>query len=231
MAKKSTDNLIIKTIKEKSTTKLKIYKNTVKAFSDLKQVAKEFAKETQLETKKFEKDIFIGFNEEGEFEAKLQVAGDMLLFLMHTNIFEFPKEHNIMKSSYIKKDILRSYCGIIYVYNFLADSYKYNRTNDAGYLVARIFINKDMHFIVEGKRQFEFLNNSFISAVIDKKSLRKILETAVLYCLDFDLLLPPYDTVKEVNFGEMQEYSTNMNFKTGKRLGFRFQADPEETLL
>jgi hypothetical protein len=130
----------------------------------------------------------------------------------------------------MKKDKLLSYCGIIYVYNFLADSFKYNRTNDAGYLVARIFINKESHFIVEGKRQFEFLNNTFASGVINKKILRKILETAVLYCLEFDLLLPPYDTMQEINFGEMQEYSTTLNIKTGKRLGFRFQTDPDETL-
>jgi hypothetical protein len=230
MAKKCSDSLILKTLKEKSTTKLKIYNNTLKVFNELKQVANEFAKETKLETAKINKDIVIGFHDEGEFEAKLQVAGDMLLFLMHTNIFEFPKDHNIMKSSYMKKDKLLSYCGIIYVYNFLADSFKYNRTNDAGYLVARIFINKESHFIVEGKRQFEFLNNTFASGVINKKILRKILETAVLYCLEFDLLLPPYDTMQEINFGEMQEYSTTLNIKTGKRLGFRFQTDPDETL-
>jgi hypothetical protein len=230
MAKKSADNLILKTLKEKSSTKLKIYNNTLKVFSTLKGVAREFADETKLEAAKINKDIVINYNDEGDFEAKLQVAGDMLLFMMHTNIFEFPKDHSIMKSSYIRKDKMRSYCGIIYVYNFLADSYKYNRTNDTGYLVARIFINKENHFIVEGKRQFEYLNNSFVSGVIDKKALRKILETAVLYCLDFDLLLPPYDTMQEVNFGEVQEYATNLNLKTGKRLGFRFQTDPDETL-
>lgn len=230
MAKKSADNLILKTLKEKSNTKLKVYNNTLKVFSILKDVAKDFVDETKIEATKINKDIVINFTDEGDFEAKLQVAGDMLLFLMHTNIFEFPKDHNIMKSSYIGKDKLRSYCGIIYVYNFLADSYKYNRTNDTGYLVARIFINKENHFIVEGKRQFEYLNNSFVSGVIDKKALRKILETAVLYCLEFDLLLPPYDTMQEVNFGEVQEYATNLNLKTGKRLGFRFQTDPDETL-
>lgn len=230
MAKKTVDNPIIKTLKEKTTTKLKVYNNTLQVFSKLKDVAKEFTNETKPLAVDINKEIIIAFNDEGPFEAKLQVAGDMLLFLMHTNIFEFPKDHSIMKSSYMKKDKLRSYCGIIYVYNFLADSYKYNRTNDTGYLVARIFINKENHFIVEGKRQFEFLNNSFVSGVIDKKTLRKILETAVLYCLDFDLLLPPYDTMQEVNFGEVQEYATNLNFKTGKRLGFRFQTDPDETL-
>jgi len=180
--------------------------------------------------RKYNKDIKIEFIDSGKFEGRLQIAGDVLLFVMHTNIFEFPKEHPIMKSSYMKENNLRSFCGIIYVYNFLADTFKYNRTNDLGYLIARIFVNKDFHFIVEGKRQMEFLCNSFGNQVIDNLALKKILETAVEYCLDFDLLLPPYDNVKEVNFGDMQEYSSNMSLKTGKRLGFRFQADPEETL-
>jgi hypothetical protein len=28
----------------------------------------------------------------------------------------------------------------------------------------------------------------------------------------------------------MQEYTSNVNLRTGKRLGFRFQADPDETM-
>jgi hypothetical protein len=52
----------------------------------------------------------------------------------------------------------------------------------------------------------------------------------VNYCLDFDLLATPYDDVKEVTVAEMMEYSQNMSLPTGKRLGFRFQADPDEKL-
>jgi len=230
MPKKNIEKPIVQKLKEKSGTKLLVYNNTLKVFRDLKSVASEFAVETRGEIQKYNKDIKIEFIDSGKFEGRLQIAGDVLLFVMHTNIFEFPKEHPIMKSSYMKENNLRSFCGIIYVYNFLADTFKYNRTNDLGYLIARIFVNKDFHFIVEGKRQMEFLCNSFGNQVIDNLALKKILETAVEYCLDFDLLLPPYDNVKEVNFGDMQEYSSNMSLKTGKRLGFRFQADPEETL-
>ena len=37
---------------------------------------------------------------------------------------------------------LGTFCGIINIYNFLSDSFKYNRESDLGYLVGRIFINK-----------------------------------------------------------------------------------------
>lgn len=224
------DNVVIDKLKNKSAVKLQIFENTRKVFADLKEVAKDFAVKTNKEISKTHPKVVVDFRDKGEFEAELKVAGDMLVFMMHTNIFEFPVDHMIMKSSYVKKNVLNSYCGIIYVYNFLADSFKYNRQNDVGYLVARIFVNREFRFIVEGKRQVEFLNNSFTDESISKDVLHRILETSIVYCIDFDLLLPPYDAVKEVSVSEMQEYSSNVNLRTGKRLGFRFQADPDETL-
>ena len=47
----------------------------------------------------------------------------------------------------------RGFCGLIHIYNFLNDSFKYNRVHDLGYLIGRIFINHENHFMVQGKRQ------------------------------------------------------------------------------
>ena len=99
--------------------------------------------------------------------------------------------------------------------------------NDLGYLVARIFVNVEDHFFVEGKRQLGFLYNDFANSVIDKAQLRNIMESAVLYCLDFDLFTPPFDEVKVISLGQVQESSAMLSLKTGKRLGFRFQADTD----
>ncbi|HRS53157.1 MAG TPA: hypothetical protein P5250_00435, partial [Bacteroidales bacterium] len=114
------------------------------------------------------------------------------------------------------------------MYNFLGDSIKYNRLDDLGYLVARIFINKEFHFCVEGKRQIGFMYNNFPYETIDTKSLKKILETAIIYCVDFDLLTPSFDEVKVVTVEAMTEQNLLNNLRTGKRLGFRYQADTEE---
>jgi hypothetical protein len=51
-----------------------------------------------------------------------------------------------------------------------------------------------------------------------------------LYVLEFDLLAPPYDQVNQVTVSEMNELNANMQISTGKRLGFRFQADDEVTI-
>ena len=227
---KKNDDSLESRLQGRVTTKRNVYDNTVLIFNQLKEILENYANVNNPIAQEIHKDITIEYSDKGEFEAHLKVAGDLLLFTMHSNVFEFPKDHVIMRSSYVKMDPLRSYCGVIYIYNFLNDSFRYSRYNDIGYLVARIFVNKEFHFIVEGKRQMEFLSNTFTGKKLDETKLKKILDTAVNYCLDFDLLLTPYDDIKEVTVAEMMEYSQNMNVRTGKRLGFRFQADPEETL-
>ena len=114
---------------------------------------------------------------------------------------------------------------LIGIYNFLSDSFKYNRTDDLGYLIGRIFINKDKHFFVEGKRQLGFLYNDFGQKKIDSKVIREIIESAILYTLEFDLLVPPYDTMKIVSVAQMKEKINKSKTVTGKRLGFKFYAD------
>jgi hypothetical protein len=100
--------------------------------------------------------------------------------------------------------------------------------NDVGYLVARFFVNKDLHYFVEGKRQLGFLYNDFIHEVIDTKKIRSVIESSILYSMDFDLLTPNYDTMKEVSVYEINEVTSVNNLKTGKRLGFKFSSDNDE---
>lgn len=212
----------------KSQLKYKVYENTYATFQQMKVIARELIAELKNFMLSKNPKIGIEFRDRGEFEAELKVAGDLLILTMHTNVFEFPRYHEVMKTSYIKEDPLRSYCGVINIYNFLSDSFKYSRINDLGYLVARIFVNKELCYMVEGKRQVGMLYNNFITEPIDNEAITKILESALIYCIDFDLLTPPYDNVKEVSVAEFQETTSNMRLKTGKRLGFRFQADHDE---
>ncbi|MBL7889067.1 MAG: hypothetical protein JNL24_05915 [Bacteroidia bacterium] len=220
--------LILKTLKEKSSLKQDVYYNTLEAFNTLKSIARNLSADLQKEAKAIDKRLVIEFKDKGEFEFELRVAGDLLIFVMHTNVFEFDKNHSIWKNSYVKQDGTRSYCGLINIYNFLNDSFKYNRVNDLGYVIGRIFINKENHFFAEGKRQMAFLYNDIVNSVIDQEKIKSILESAILYCLDFDLFTPPFDSIKEISVLDMQTASESMQIKTGKRLGFRFQADSDE---
>ncbi|HNW99105.1 MAG TPA: hypothetical protein PKK00_11915 [Bacteroidales bacterium] len=218
---------LVEKILEKGGMKLDVYNNTYESFQDMKRLAKDMIENVKKKVTKVDKRIPFSYSDHGEFEAELKFGGDMLTISMHTNVFEFPREHDIMNLSYIKQDITRSYCGVISMYNFLADSYKYNRVNDLGYLIARIFINKEYHYFVEGKRQIGLMYNNFSKTRLDRPAMKKILETAISYCVDFDLLTPVYDSVKVVSVSERLENS--MNLRTGKRLGFRFQVDRDDS--
>ena len=175
-----------------------------------------------------DKRLKIEFKNNGDFEFEMQVAGDVVVFHMHTNVFDFDKSHSLWKTSYLKEDPSRSFCGMINIYNFLNDSFLYSRMNDLGYMIGRIFVNKENHYFVEGKRQLGFLYNDFVHATIDENAIKAVLESAILYCLSFDLFTPPFDAIKEVSVQDMQTASESMQIKTGKRLGFRFQADSDE---
>jgi len=216
------ENEIISLLKEKASTKQDVYRKTQSVFSDLQKLLK--AKSISLTKKILDKDksIKVLYSSKGKFEAQLKFSGDTLLFHMHSNVFDFPADHAIHKTKYVKEDNLRTFCGVIHIYNFLSDSLKYNRMNDEGYLIARIFVNKDYHFFVEGDKQLGFLFSDFVKQVIDKQELEKIVESAIIYSLNFDLQVPNINDVNVVSVHQILQMNTSQKIRTAKRLGYKF---------
>jgi len=215
-------------INTKGKLKQLVYHNTLDSINLVKKVINDLLREYKKKSAEDNGAIPFIQKDMGEFEVHLQFAGDVLIFNMHTNVFEFSRYHEVMTTDYIKEDKSRSYCGIINIYNFLADSYKYNRLNDVGYLIGRIFVNKDKSYFIEGKREVGLLYNNFGQEKLDMKAARKIVESAIMYTINFDLLTPPFDSVKEISLAEMRSIADSYTLKTGKRLGFKFQADQVE---
>lgn len=216
-------------LKEKGQLKQNVYDNTIEAFSTLRDKAKEIAEKYQESGIDENGRVPFEFKNRGNFEFEIKFGGDVLLFMMHTNVFEFPREHPVFKTPYLKEDKTRSYCGVINIYNFLCDSFKYNRMNDLGYLIGRIFINKDGHYLLEGKRELGLIYNNFEKDTIDNVEAEKIMYRAVEFTINFDLLTPPYQAVQQISVYDIRTTIDNMHLKTGKRLGFRFQADSKES--
>ncbi len=217
---------ILETLTHKSNLKQRVFDNTFSVFNLLKETLHELSTEIDEELdEKIDKRIRIEYRDRGKFEAQIQVAGDMLIFTMHTNVFEFHREHAIWQNPYVQQDKDNSYCGVINIFNFLADSFKYNRATDEGYLIGRIFINRQMQYFVEGKRQTSMRSDRFGSRQIDREALIEILETAIYYSLKFDLLVPPYETVKGVSVEQFNTKIENSKLQTAKRLGFEFLTD------
>lgn len=216
---------IIGTLKEKSLLKQKVFDNTLEAFNTVKEVLKSMVKEINPNIEHIDPRIKLEYTDRSNFDAQIKVAGDILLFSMHSNIFQFDREHPAWKTAYIQKNKFNAYSGIINIYNFLADSFKYCRVDDLGYLIARIFINHEKQYFVEGKRQMGMLFTNYGNEEISRQSLQVIIATAVQYALEFDLLVPPYDTVKIASVGQAEAKIQHSRVMTGKRLGFQFNSD------
>ena len=211
----------------KAQLKQNVYNATKETFEEFRNATKELIESFQLQSSKENLDIAFEFKDRGDFEFEVKFAGDVLIFMMHTNVFEFSRNHDVMKTPYVKEDPKRSYCGTIHIYNFLADSFAYNRDNDLGYMIGRIFVNNENHYFIEGKRELGMLYNNFNTAKITENTVLEIIESAIMYTTNFDLLTPPYDEVKLVSVAEMKMSFDRKMMVTGKRLGFRFQADTD----
>ena len=188
---------ILDTIIRKSTLKQRIFDNTFSAFNELKETLLEMASELDDELDgKLDRRVRLEYRDRGKFEAQLQVANDILIFQMHTDI-----------------------------YNFLSDSFKFNRTADEGYLIGRIFINRERRYFVEGKQQTSMRAAEFGKSEIGHDALIAILEEAIWFALNFDLLMPPYEDNKRVTVDQFNTKMDNSKFVTGKRLGYDFEVE------
>lgn len=217
---------ILETIVSKSTLKQKVFDNTFATFNDLKETLLEMASEMddQLDGL-LDRRVRLEYRDRGKFEAQIQVANDLLIFQMHTDVFEFDDAHPIWKTPYVQADRENSYCGVVNIYNFLSDSFKFNRNADEGYLIGRLFINRDRRYFVEGKGQTTLRAADFGKDEIDHDALIAILESAIAFSLDFDLLLPPYEENKRVTVDQFNTKMDNSKFVTGKRLGYEFNVE------
>lgn len=217
---------ILATLKTKTAIRNRIESMLVGKFDELRNVIRNITLEYN-QALDAESDLGLQLTSKlaGDHVIQLEIGEDMLLFVRHNSIFQFDRDHGVWKQDYVTQDPSRSYSGIISVYNFLSDSFRFDRDEDLGYMIARLFINAEGAFFVEGKRQRSMGVDSFGKCAIDAVHLRKFVETAMRYAIDFDLLAPPYDAVKVTDLIHMKMEIQSSKSKTGKRLGFQFNSD------
>lgn len=109
-----------------------VFDNTFSVFTSLKETLHEMAADLDDRLEELDREVKIEYRDRGKFEVQLQIADDILIFSMHTNVFEFNREHDVWQNPYVQENKANSYCGIISIYNFLTDSFKYNRSADEG---------------------------------------------------------------------------------------------------
>ena len=169
--------------------KQRVFDNTFAVFNLLKDTLFEMASEMEdaLEGK-VDRRVRLEYRDRGKHEAQLQIASDLLIFKMHTDIFQFDSNHIIWQNSYAQQDRANCYCGMIEIYDFLSDSF-------------------------------------FGKAEIDREQLILILETAIHYAINFDLLTPPYEQSQRVTVDQFNTKFDSSTFVTGKRLHYDFNVD------
>lgn len=225
---KASRETVLRMLRTKSCMKQDVFASTTDLFKMMKEVVQEIAADLAEQVKLADERLAVVYTDKSSTTFELKVAGDLIVFNMHTNVFKLDQSHALWKSSYLEDEPLRGYFGVINFYNFLSDSMKYDRDRDVGYLVARLLLNKEGHYFLQGKRRLGFLYNNLQEDVMERERLREMLYTVIDHVLEFDLLAPPYDQVEQVSVSELKQLYANQQMSTGKRLGFRFQADLED---
>lgn len=218
---------LVDLLKNKSALKLDIYQNTISWFQVFKTELQACVERLKKEV--VDPRIRLNVVDKGDTEAQLFIGSDVLIFTMHTNIFQLGANNYASQTSYARQHPGNTYCGIINVYDFLADSYEYNRPYDIGYLISRIFINREDHFLIEGKGQLGFLYQDFMHQVLSKEIIQDIILRLAIHGLDFDLYTPPYEAVQTATVEDLQSLNHSSKLKTGKRLGFKFESQQNIT--
>lgn len=216
---------VVELLKSKALLKQEVYHNTIKWFDVFKTEIEKCVNDIRKELSDNADKIRLRLKETSPNEVQLFIGSDVVIFQMHTNVFKIASDNYVHQSSYIRSNPNNAFCGVINIYNFLADSYEFNRFQDYGYLISRVFINKESHFFVEGKGQLEFVYKDFLNQILTKEIVEDIVLKVSAYAIDFDLLTPPYEKVAIVTVNELLSKTNETKIKTGKRLGFKFKSD------
>ena len=96
---------ILSAIIDKSSLKQRVFDNTFAVFGELKDALLEMASEIDDALDgKLDRRVRIEYRDRGKFEAQLQIASDLLIVRMHTDVFNFDSNHIIWQNEYVQSD-------------------------------------------------------------------------------------------------------------------------------
>jgi hypothetical protein len=206
-------------LESKSTAKQVTYKNLLSAFSILSKESKRIVQELKKKVKPGHEDVTVDFKVINDHEFQVKLAGDLLIFVLHTNVITFNDDHAVMKSAYMQEKEVNLYFGQIMIYNFMSDSIKYNRMNDPGYLIARVLINHESCFLVEGEGQLGFLFSTISEKPISELDLNSIVKLSLTIAIENDLMAPPFPQVQFITLFQKTEKTQELG--AGQKIGFK----------
>jgi hypothetical protein len=209
--------------KLQTTSKLKynLFDSSISLFGQLEEVCIEIASELQ-EKDKGEKAIPIKITKINDYEFIFRIGGDVLIFILQSNIVKLPEDTYMAKSKYLKSDPDLNYFGQILIYNFLSDTIDFGRLDDPGYLIGRILLNKENKFFLEGDRKIVFNFPELKDNLVSKEKMRSLVEQLILSALNNDLLAPAFHDLMVINYHQKLEHTSSMG--NPQKIGFDFFA-------
>ncbi len=207
---------IVRNLTEQATLKLRVADNTSTAFNSLKELLHEF--ETELDDEldeRIDRRIKIEYKDRGKFEAQVQLADDVLIFVMHTNVFCLPDSQRI--TEYARKEG-NQYCGIVNVYNFLADSFRNNRTtdDDEGQLIGRLFVNHEQSYFVESRAEGVVGADRYGRHQLTAAALADFFKQMIIYALTEELAVPDFEAEANVRVEQFNSRLEPTRLKVAK---------------
>jgi len=203
----------------KSTAKQITYKKLLTAFDILAKESKRIITELKKKVKPGDSDVTLDFRKINAHEFQMKAAADMVIFVLHTNIVTFDDAHEIMKDPYIRAAELNRYFGQIMIYNFMSDSLEFNRLNDPGYLLARLLINHEGRYIIEGEGKLGVVFSHISDSPITEADLIILVKLALTLAIENDLTALPYPQVKFITLNQKLEKTQELG--AGSKIGFR----------
>jgi len=217
---------LLKLLLDKSALKQDIAEDCEKVFESFKERIK--VELDTLQKSITDPRIRLSFVDKGKFEIHVYIGSDVLVFNLHQNVFRLPDNNPLWGTNYFSKNENNGYFGIINVYNFLAESFLQNRMDDRGYLIGRIFINHERHFMIEGKGAIVAHFRDPQHLLLNDQLTGVIVQMVFAYALQFDLYIPPFEYYSEVSVAQIQYIGETLKLQTAKRLGFKMSDEDNE---
>lgn len=217
---------LIDLLMHKSALKQDIADDIEVVFDDLRKLI-----ETEINALKeviTDERVRLFIKDRGDHEFHVYIGSDVLVFNLHHNVFRLPDSNPLWGTSYFKSQPNNGYFGTIHIYNFLAESLQQNRLDDQGYLLARIFVNHERHFFIEGKGSLGYTFSDPQHMLLSAEMLQLIAQMSFAYALQFDLYIPPFELMDEVSVGQIYVMGEQLKLRTAKRLGFKMSTDETE---
>lgn len=218
-------NKILKKLQTTSKLKDNLFGQTETLFRQLEEICHTITKEID-EANKGQTPVPIKVERINDLEFNFRVGGDVLIFILQSNIVRLPDETYLSRSKYLNEDVTLRYFGQILIYNFIADTLTYGRLDDPGYLIGRILLNRENKFFLEGDRKIVFSFPELRDNPASHEKMRSLIEQLVESALDNDLLAPAFHDIMVISYQQKLEHTSSMG--NPKKIGFDFFAKPRE---